>query len=188
VIIQPRPFVTSFLHDTAFCPSCGRVVYATAPGELRNCPIGPTTKTIAIWLHHQLKLPLRPVQELFSTLFGMSFVPASALNFSRKAAIQGQPLYEDLRDKIRASSLLYLDETTWRIDGQGAWLWYAGNTSSLLTDPEPPTSLPPFWAMISAAISSPMTTPCTTSSLPVGVKRASPTSSVRPRISPPKSA
>jgi len=128
VIIQPRPFVTSFLHDTAFCPSCGRVVYATAPGELRNCPIGPTTKTIAIWLHHQLKLPLRPVQELFSTLFGMSFVPASALNFSRKAASQGQPLYEDLRDKIRASSLLYLDETRWRIDGQGAWLWYAGNS------------------------------------------------------------
>ena len=129
VIIQPRPFVTCFQHDTAFCPSCRRPVYATAPEELRNCPIGPTTKAIALWLHHHLKLPFRPVQELFSTLFGMSFVPASALNFSLKAARQGQPLYEDLRDKIRASSLLHLDESSWRIDGHGAWLWYAGNSA-----------------------------------------------------------
>lgn len=128
IVIQPRPFVTCFKHDTAFCPSCRRPVYATAPGELRNCPIGPVTKAIAIWLHHQLKLPFRPVRDLFATLFGMSFVPASALNFSLMAAEKGLPLYEDLREKIRASSLLHLDETSWRIDGKGGWLWYAGNT------------------------------------------------------------
>jgi transposase len=49
------------------------------------------------------------------------------LNFTLKAANRGQPLYEDLREKIRAASLLHLDETSWRLDGEGAWLWYAGN-------------------------------------------------------------
>jgi hypothetical protein len=57
----------------------------------------------------------------------MSFVPASALNFSLTAARKSQPLYDDLREKIWASSLLHLDETSWRWDGLGAWLWYAGN-------------------------------------------------------------
>lgn len=128
IVIQPRPFVTRYKHGTAFCPSCRRLVYATGPGELRNCTIGPVTKAIAIWLHHDLKLPFRPVRDLFATLFGMSFVPASALNFSLMAAEKGLPLYEDLREKIRASSLLHLDETSWRIDGKGGWLWYAGNT------------------------------------------------------------
>ena len=127
IVIQPRPFVTCFNHDTAFCPNCGRPVFDTAPAELRNCSIGPTTKAVGVWLHHQLKLPFRQVQELFSSLFGMSFVPASALNFSLTAAGRSQPLYDDLREKIRASSLLHLDETSWRWDGFCAWLWYAGN-------------------------------------------------------------
>lgn len=127
IVLQPRPLVTRFLHDTAFCPKCRRPVYATAPGELRNCSIGPTTKAVGVWLHHQLELPFRKVQDLFSTLFGMSFVPASALNFSLTAADKGRPLYDDLREKIRASTLLHLDETSWRLDGLPAWLWYAGN-------------------------------------------------------------
>ena len=127
IVIQPRPVVTRFQHDTAFCPNCRRPVYAAAPDELRNCSIGPTTKAVGVWLHHQLKLPFRQVQDLFATLFGMSFVPASALNFSLTAAGKSLPLYDDLREKIRASTLLHLDETTWRLDGLGAWLWYAGN-------------------------------------------------------------
>lgn len=127
IVIQPRPLVTCFQHDTAFCPKCRRPVYATAPGELRNCSIGPTTKAVGVWLHHQLKLPFRQAQDLFATLFGMSFVPASALNFSIMAAGRSQPLYDDLREKIRASTLLHLDETSWRLDGLPVWLWYAGN-------------------------------------------------------------
>ena len=127
IVIQPRPVVTRFHHDTAFCPNCRRPVYATAPEELRNCSIGPTTKAVGVWLHHQLKLPFRQVQHLFATLFGMSFVPTSALNFSLTAAGRSQPLYDDLREKIRAATLLHLDETSWRWDGLGAWLWYAGN-------------------------------------------------------------
>lgn len=127
IVIQPRPRATRFEHDTAYCPKCRRNVYATAPNELRNCSIGPVTKSVGVWLHHQLKVPFRQVQELFATLFGMSFVPASALNFSLTAAGKSQPLYDDLRDKIRASTLLHLDETSWRLDGLPAWLWYAGN-------------------------------------------------------------
>lgn len=127
IVLQPRTHVTRFDHAMAFCPKCRRPVYDTGPGELRNASIGPVTKATAVWLHHGLKLPFRIVRELFSTLFAMSFVPASALNFSLAAARKGQPLYADLKEKLRAALLLHLDETSWRIDGDSAWLWYAGN-------------------------------------------------------------
>jgi len=127
LVLLPRPVTTRFRHDTAFCPKCRRAVYDTGPGELRHCAIGPVTKAVGVWLHHQMKRPFRQVQELLTTLFGMNFVPASALNFSLTAAGKSQPLYEDLRDKIRAATLLHLDETSWRLDGLPAWLWYAGN-------------------------------------------------------------
>jgi hypothetical protein len=64
---------------------------------------------------------------LFRELFGLRFVPASALGFDRKAAARGTPIYEDLRDKIRASEVVHADETSWRSDGVGHFVWFAGN-------------------------------------------------------------
>jgi transposase len=64
---------------------------------------------------------------LFRELFGLKFVPASALGFDRKAAARGMPIYEDLRDKIRTSDVVHADETSWRSDGVGHFVWFAGN-------------------------------------------------------------
>jgi hypothetical protein len=72
-------------------------------------------------------LPYRKTAELFRELFGLEFVPASALGFDRKAAARGWPIYEDLGEKIRASDVVHADETSWRSDGVGHFVWFAGN-------------------------------------------------------------
>ena len=128
IILQPRTVVTKYVHQQAYCPACRRDVFETANGELRNCDIGPITKAVAVYLRHEVKLSHRDVLKVFSGLFGMPFAPASSLAFSHKVAESGLSLYEDLRNKVRASEIIHGDETHWRIDGMGAQLWYAGNT------------------------------------------------------------
>ncbi len=128
IVLQPSTVVTEYVHQMAYCPGCRRDVFETAEGELRNCEIGPITKAVAVYLRHEVKLSYRDVHKVFTGLFGMPFVPASAMAFSHRTAQQGAHLYEDLRDKIRAADVAHGDETHWRIDGQGAQLWYAGNT------------------------------------------------------------
>ena len=127
IVLQPRTVVTEYAHQLAYCPACRREVFQTAEGELRNCEIGPVTKAAAVYMRHEVKLSYRDVQKVFTGLFGMPFVPASAMAFSHSTAEHGTHLYEDLRDKIRASDVAHGDETHWRIDGQSAYLWYAGN-------------------------------------------------------------
>ena len=127
IVLQPKTLVTNFVHDTAFCPQCRRPVFKTAPGELRNSLIGPVTKATAVFLRHTVKLSYRDIRKVFWSVFGMPFVPASAMTFDRHVAGLGQVLHDDLRAKIRASNIAHGDETHWRIDGQGAQLWYAGN-------------------------------------------------------------
>jgi hypothetical protein len=127
IVLQPRTVVTEYVHQMAYCPSCRREVFQTAEGELRNCEIGPLTKAAAVYLRHEVKLSYRDVRKVFTGLFGMPFVPASAMAFSHRMAEQGKYLYEDLREKIRAADVVHGDETHWRIDGQSAQLWYAGN-------------------------------------------------------------
>ena len=126
IVLQPQPVVTAFVHDLAYCPTCHREVFAKADDELRNCQIGPVTKATAVYLRHAVKLSYRDVRLVFRDLFGMPFVPASAMAFDRTIAERGISLYEDLREKIRAADIAYADETHWRIDGRSAYMWFAG--------------------------------------------------------------
>jgi transposase len=127
IVLQPRTIVTEYVHQTAYCPTCRREVFQTAPDELRNCSIGPVTKAMAVYLRHEFNLSYRNVEKLFSSLFGMPFVPASAMAFSDSCATSGAELYADLQRKVRVAQIIHGDETHWRIDGKSAQLWYAGN-------------------------------------------------------------
>ena len=127
IVIQPRTLVTRYLHGQALCMRCHRPVVQAGEGELLNAPIGPVAKSVALYLRYRIGIPYRKTAELFRELFGLTFVPASALGFDRKAAARGTPIYEDLRDKIRASDVVHADETSWRDDGVGHYVWFAGN-------------------------------------------------------------
>jgi transposase len=127
IIIQPRTLVTRYLHGQAICPRCHRPVVQAGEGELLNAPIGPVAKSVALYLRYRMGLPYRKTTELFRELFGLEFVPASALGFDRQAAARGAPLYEDLGEKIRTSDVVHADETSWRSDGVGHYVWFVGN-------------------------------------------------------------
>lgn len=126
IVLQPKTKVTLYRHQTAYCPACRREVFQTAEGELRKCQIGPVAKATAVFMRHTLKLSYRDIRGIFHHLFAMPFVPASAMAFDQATARAAEPMYEKLRDKVRQTDIIHGDETSWRLDGQSAQLWYAG--------------------------------------------------------------
>jgi hypothetical protein len=127
IVIKPRTVVRKFVHEEAFCPCCRRSVVAAGPEEIPNALIGPVAKSTAGYLRYDIGISYRKVRRIFEDLFGLSCVPASFVGFDRRAAKRGEPLYEDVRDKIRASDIVHADETSWRNDGLGHYVWFAGN-------------------------------------------------------------
>ena len=129
IVLRPQTVVTSFVHQTAWCPGCRRQVFKRLDGELPFAPIGPRTKAAALYLRHEIKLPYRKINELMSTLFGLDFVPASSLGFEKRARGNARPVYEELIEKMRHCDLVHADKTYWRQDGDNVIVWYAGNQS-----------------------------------------------------------
>jgi hypothetical protein len=127
IVLQPKTVVTAYQHESAYCPNCRRAVFQTAEGELRHCQIGPTAKATAVFLRHELRLSYRQVRKTFAKLFGLNFVPASAMAFEHASARAAHPIHERLRDKVRCADIIHADETHWRIDGKAAFIWFAGN-------------------------------------------------------------
>jgi transposase len=127
IVITPKTLVTNYEHDQVYCSRCKRLVVKAGEGEILNAPIGPVAKSVAIYLRYRIGISYRKTALLFRDLFGLSFVPAAAVGFDRKASASGAPLYEDLREKIRNSEVVHADETSWRNDGRGHYVWFAGN-------------------------------------------------------------
>jgi hypothetical protein len=97
------------------------------PAELPGSYIGPAAKATALYMRYELNVSDRKISRFFGEFFGLKFVPASAYGFERQAVRRGLPLYEDLRQKIRALPVAHGDETSWRHNGDNYFVWYGGN-------------------------------------------------------------
>jgi transposase len=127
IVLMPRTWVTRFVHKQCWCPRCRREVYQAAPGELPGCDIGPVTRAVAAYMRYDLQMTYRHVQHFLSDIFGMPMVHATAMNFDRKATVAGKPIFEQLQVLLQSASVAYADETTWREDGAGHYIWFGGN-------------------------------------------------------------
>lgn len=127
IVVVPRPAVTRYVHEQAFCKHCRKTVVQAAPDEILHAPIGPVAKAIAMYLRYDVCIPYRRVVEILRVLFGLASVPASLVGFDQKAAKMGAGIYQDLREKLRASLIAHADETSWRNDGVGHYVWFGGN-------------------------------------------------------------
>ncbi len=127
IVVKPKTVVTKYVHAEAFCPRCNRSVVQAGPDEIPNAPIGPAAKSTAGYLRYRVGISYRKTQLILEDLFGLSCAPASLVGFDRRAAKKGEPIYADVREKIRVSSVVHADETSWRNDGRGFFVWFAGN-------------------------------------------------------------
>lgn len=90
IVLVPRPTVTRYVHEQAFCSQCRRSVMQAAPDEILHAPIGPVAKATAMDLRYDVCIPYRKVVEIFRVLFGLSSVPASLVGFDQKAVRMGE--------------------------------------------------------------------------------------------------
>ena len=127
IVVKPQTVVTKYLHKEAFCRRCNRSVVGAGADEMPNAPIGPVAKSTAGYLRYGIGISYRKVQRILDDLFGITCVPASLVGFDNKAAKRGKPIYEDVREKVRAHDVVHADETSWRNDGKGHFVWFAGN-------------------------------------------------------------
>lgn len=122
-IVLPPVQVTRFRHHFYYCCDCKEVVHGVGKDELPGSYIGPTAKSVASFLHWQLRIPYRPIRRLFRDLLGLDFDPSSVPGFDRQIRIRGAPLYEQLKQSLPKRPFVHADETGWRKDGINHWLW-----------------------------------------------------------------
>jgi transposase len=122
-VVLPQVEVTRFRKHFYYCRNCGEVVSGVGEGELPGSYIGPVAKSVASFLHFQMKVPYRKLRILFRDLFHLSFTPSAAPGFDGQIRRRGAPIYEQMRQRLPAEPVAHVDETGWRKEGVNYWLW-----------------------------------------------------------------
>lgn len=121
--IEVRKKVSLFRMHYGRCRSCGKVVSPQRDGSIiPNSRIGPMARSVGSYLHY-LGIPYRKVKKIFKEVFNLDMGHTSLMHFDTKQAENGLGLFEGIKEVVRTSSYVNIDETGWRVEARNCWLW-----------------------------------------------------------------
>jgi len=132
-IMNPSPRqVIDYLSYEYECTECGSHTSARHP----DCPpigwLGKNALVQATLLRYRERLPVRKAAEALKRTYGLSVAPATVLDITNRVAGWLRPEYEAILGRIRASEVVYVDETGVHVDGVRGWIWVFTTPSETL--------------------------------------------------------
>ena len=85
--------------------------------------LGIRLVSVIAYLRTTLRLPLRQVQEYLGTMHGVQVSVGELTEVLHRVRKEGQGRLQGLKEEMRRSALLHMDETGWREDGQNGYVW-----------------------------------------------------------------
>jgi transposase len=124
-----RPIVRAFAIHIGECTQCHRRVQGRHPLQTSEAlgaaavHLGPQTVALAVLLNKRFGLPYGKIAALLRDRFGLTVTRGGLVHAVHRAARQAQPTYQTLCATVRGSPVVTADETSWRVEADGQWLW-----------------------------------------------------------------
>ena len=126
---QPQPIVSLFQVQVCRCQKCGRAVRGTHPEVAADQygatahRLGPRVKATAHSLHYGHGVPVRRLPAILREMTGIEVTQGALTQDAMKqAAGPVGTAYRELRERVPQATVVYTDDTSWRIGGDGAFL------------------------------------------------------------------
>jgi transposase len=132
----PHLVTTCYITESGYCSYCHKRVRSHHPEQTSAAMgaagvlVGPRAKALAADLKHRLGCSYGKVSETLNDAFGLKVDRSAWCQADPKLAERARPVYEDLLELIRRSSVVHVDETGWRIDTLSGWLWVFANAEA----------------------------------------------------------
>jgi len=85
--------------------------------------LGIRLVSVIAYLRTTLRLPLRQIQEYLETMHGVRVSIGELTEVLHRVRKEGQGLLRSLKEEMRRSAQLHMDETGWRENGQNGYVW-----------------------------------------------------------------
>jgi transposase len=77
------------------------------------------------------RLPIRVIQERLQREYGLVISQGGIVGLLQRMAAAGQETYAQIQQEVRASRVVYADETGWRENGQHTTVWTVSTSQAV---------------------------------------------------------
>jgi len=136
---EPRPVITRFRVGVGRCRGCKARLQGRHPEQSSDAlgaassQVGPRAKAWATWLHYGLGLSFGKCSQLLGRL-GINVTAGALCSSSATTSTDLVPTHQAIKAHVSTAPAVTMDETGWRIGGEGAWLWVAATNDATLYD------------------------------------------------------
>ena len=120
-IPEPRPEVAEYHLHCIRC-SCGAENWGKIPQAVRS-GFGPRLTAFLAHLTGRHRVTRRGCQEIAATIFGVDICLGSVCRLHQEVSESLAPAHEKARQALPKQPVLNIDETGWKTQGKGRWLW-----------------------------------------------------------------
>lgn len=122
-----EPVVTEHTIYRDYCPNCKKDVEPVVPDALPHATFGHHLIALTSWLHYGLGVTIDQIIDILSYHLQMELTPGGLINAWQRVCEILLAWYEQIAEEAKNSAYLHADETGWRVNGQGCWLWCFAN-------------------------------------------------------------
>lgn len=119
--LRPRKTVKAYTVTRHWCPKCETFVKSNQVPPIQR--IGLNVVGYILYARYRLRLPLNKIQESLRDLFDFKISEGEIVEKLKEAETMFGKDYEAICELIKTATVVYADETGWRMDGENWWLW-----------------------------------------------------------------
>ena len=123
-IVPAHVEVTRFLRYRYWCSHCKKMW--TAPYAADEVPcghLGPRSLAMMVWLKYHLALPGNKIKDILHDLCGLTVSEGAIAQALQRLGNYLQIETVQILKAVKDSALKHVDETGWKVNGAGRWLW-----------------------------------------------------------------
>ena len=132
----PRMEVTKYNILRYWCNQCKRKVSSKPSVVKPKTPFG-NNLNVMVSLLRSLGLTVGKIRDIMLIQYGLRLSEATILRMEETVADAFNEDYQAIKDHVRDTRVKYVDETSWRVNGQNHWLWGADSDEATFYSVEP---------------------------------------------------
>lgn len=118
-----KPVVTRYRIERRYCRDCKCIVESGVKEVLPKARLGLRLMLMVTWLKIGLRMTEEAIPKVMYASFGITISEGEVISILSQVASAFGPYYDKLIQDIRNAPARNMDETSWRVDGENAYLW-----------------------------------------------------------------
>lgn len=134
--VPEKTVVSEEVQERKWCPNCNKIVSSSSEAALPRSDIGLRAVVLIAYLWVVSAISLPGIAAFLNSFFRLSLSTAGLSQMMIRLGKLMTPVHEEILGDVKGGTIIFADETGWRVKGVLWWLWIFANERSAFYWPD----------------------------------------------------